>query len=444
MFKLLRFSLYGVKNLENEVTLEFCGATTQDGIKKINNIKGIYGYNGAGKSAIVCAMNLYEKLVLKDSFLSERQVIEELDNLINYKRKELYISVTFEGYKEIIEHKIKIKKNDLLGKYVIFYEEVLLHKGRTLNEKGETIFLKSEDKLKSKYDLQGVSSEFNNLNYNSFVHELIINFVFLKYKGKIDDPRILHLTSLIISMARIYLFSMRLFVYLPNTDNYFYDYASVSAKINSLLKEDYKKDNKMKSNDEFLSLFQKQKYKIVVRKTVIEEVKKMTKKLEKFLKIFKPELKKIELEIVEDKENAYIGRIFVYDDYKVGLEYESAGIKQLVEIFPYLYNCANGGVTFIDEIDTYLNSVYFEKLISFFIEYGKGQLVFTAHNIEPMSELKNQLRAITILGVDNKIETFTKKGNYDPKNIYKKGYFPNLPMNVENFDFLNIFFEDEL
>ena len=41
---------------------------------------GIIGYNGAGKSAIVCAMNLYEKLVLKDSFLSERQVIEELDS----------------------------------------------------------------------------------------------------------------------------------------------------------------------------------------------------------------------------------------------------------------------------------------------------------------------------------------------------------------------------
>ena len=45
----------------------------------------------------------------------------------------------------------------------------------------------------------------------------------------------------------------------------------------------------------------------------------------KFLKIFKPNLRNIEYEKKEGKEEYYINILFVYDDYKVNYEFESMG-----------------------------------------------------------------------------------------------------------------------
>lgn len=106
-------------------------------------------------------------------------------------------------------------------------------------------------------------------------------------------------------------------------------------------------------------------------------------------------------------------------------------------------NCAKGKIVFIDEIDTNINTIYFEKLISFFKKYGKGQLIFTTHNIESMNILKKQTKSIVVIGNDNKIDTWVAQGNKSPITDYATGAFPNSPMNIEDFDFINIFFGEE-
>lgn len=52
MTKLSKFSICGIKNISKEITLDLvnCGKSKKD---KDNCILGIYGYNGAGKSAII-------------------------------------------------------------------------------------------------------------------------------------------------------------------------------------------------------------------------------------------------------------------------------------------------------------------------------------------------------------------------------------------------------
>ena len=82
-------------------------------------------------------------------------------------------------------------------------------------------------------------------------------------------------------------------------------------------------------------------------------------------------------------------------------------------------------------------------LISFFKKYGKGQLIFTTHNIEAMKSLKSQSKSILALGVNNKIDTWVGKGNKSPISDYINGEFPNSPMNIEDFDFINIFLGEE-
>ena len=135
--------------------------------------------------------------------------------------------------------------------------------------------------------------------------------------------------------------------------------------------------------------------------------------------------------------------MFKYEKYNVEYEFESSGIKQLVKLFTYLSKCANGGIVFVDEIDVNINAVYFEKLISFFRNYGNGQLIFTTHNIEAMNALKGQSRSILVLGEDNKIDVWVGKGNKSPVSDYIGGFFPHSPMNVEDFDFVNIFLGED-
>ena len=58
--------------------------------------------------------------------------------------------------------------------------------------------------------------------------------------------------------------------------------------------------------------------------------------LYKFLKIFKADLKKIEIDKKEDQGFYSCDLIMVYDDYKIHAEFESTGIKKLIRLFAYL------------------------------------------------------------------------------------------------------------
>ena len=59
-----------------------------------------------------------------------------------------------------------------------------------------------------------------------------------------------------------------------------------------------------------------------------------------------------------------------------------------MDLFYYLEDACMGMITFIDELDSNINDVYLDKIIEYFILYGKGQLCFTSHNLSPMSVLK--------------------------------------------------------
>ena len=41
------------------------------------------------------------------------------------------------------------------------------------------------------------------------------------------------------------------------------------------------------------------------------------------------------------------------------------------------------------------------------------------------------------------IDTWVAQGNKSPITDYATGAFPNSPMNIEDFDFINIFFGEE-
>ena len=103
----------------------------------------------------------------------------------------------------------------------------------------------------------------------------------------------------------------------------------------------------------------------------------------------------------------------------------------------------SGQIVFIDEMDSNLHDVYLCALLEYLMEYGKGQLCFTTHNIGPMDVLKKNKKSIDFLSVDHKIYPWVKNGNYSPSKLYRNGMIEGSPFNVDSIDFLGVFDDDK-
>lgn len=55
-----------------------------------------------------------------------------------------------------------------------------------------------------------------------------------------------------------------------------------------------------------------------------------------FIRIFKPDLKDIEIDRKEDGDKYVCELVMVYDEYKVNVEFESTGIKKLIKLYAYI------------------------------------------------------------------------------------------------------------
>ena len=130
-----------------------------------------------------------------------------------------------------------------------------------------------------------------------------------------------------------------------------------------------------------------------------------------------------------------------YGEYSINKEFESTGIKKLIRLFDCFVLASEGGIVFIDEMDSNLNDVYLCKIIEYFMYYGKGQLCFTTHNLDPMSVLKENKNSIDFLSSDNHLVSWTARGNASPENCYKNGMIEDSPFNIDAVDFVGIFGE---
>ena len=129
----------------------------------------------------------------------------------------------------------------------------------------------------------------------------------------------------------------------------------------------------------------------------------------------------------------------VYDGYKVNVEYESTGIKKLIKLFAYIDEMVQGGIVFIDELDSNLHDVYLCALLEYLMEYGQGQLCFTTHNVGPMDVLKRNKKSIDFLSDNHKIYPWRTNGNYSPSKLYRSGMIEGSPFNVDLTDFISVF-----
>lgn len=412
---MLSFKVNGVKNIEKEIEINFYNKTLKRFSPCGSNVKGIFGPNGIGKTSIIKGMDILRKISLNDNYLTNDFNLIILDKIINKKiekanleiefliidsnkKKSRYvhsITIAITSPKEIKILSENIKKKDPNTDQIV--GEILIENGIIKNDSLH------EDDLKS---------EIVDITKNLLEKRSIVNIV---------KPSVLKS----IDLEKIRYFYRKLHIKIDREDSHL-GYALM--------------DNPLKDDIPFNDSIGN--YDMIISKNNLQIFEDYLKRMTKFLKIFKPNLRNIEYEKKEGKEEYYINILFVYDDYKVNYEFESMGIKNLFSLFTYFRALSEDEVVVIDEIDTSIHDIYLNKLIEFFAVDGKGQLVFTAHNITLLQTLKKYKHSIDFINENMEVVSWIKNGNSSPFKSYKDGYIKGLPFNIKEYDFLEIFSQE--
>ena len=106
---------------------------------------------------------------------------------------------------------------------------------------------------------------------------------------------------------------------------------------------------------------------------------------------------------------------------EIPLQYESEGIKKIISILQLLiviYNKPSITVA-IDELDSGVFEYLLGELLRIISENGKGQLIFTSHNLRPLETLDRGFVAFTTTNPENRyIRLAYVKTNHNLRDFY--------------------------
>lgn len=425
-FYLLEFRLKGIKNIEKEITINFYKQDIRNFNRENYNVKGIFGRNGIGKTAIIKGIEILRNIVLDSDYLILKNSL--LNEMINKKLKKCHLSTEFlvideEKRKHIFEHSIDLKLEN--GK-IIITKEIINKKKLDRKEISRTLIIENGEinKSKSNYfkNLDGIEKLSMNLLDRKSIVKLLVNDIVKGRKNRLESEKF--------EFIYLYVLYSKINVFTHLEDSH-YKMVSVNFENQNWLDKIY---------IDYINQEGKKRNILVKTKEEINFLKKSLKRKEKFLKLFNPEIEKIEFEKKDFDEKYYeIEYIFCYKEYKINFEYESMGMKSLFRLFDVLDTVNNGEIVFIDEIDMSIHDLYLNRLIEFFAENGKGQFVFTAHNTSILDTLKKYKNSIDFVTEYQEIKPWIKNGNYSPRKQYLEGMLPNMPYNIEYYDFFEIF-----
>ena len=440
---IIRFTTKGIKNIDKLTSVNFYNNSVSKG-KTIDlekkNLKGIFGINGAGKSAYVLAVDIYNSITTKSDYLVQDFNKSLLNELINKATKELFLENVFAVSKEddfnkveeVLKHTVVIYSsvNEFNQKVYRISEKLEKLRGNTINSNYEEIYNVNDGKLT--VSDKCIDSDLFKDEYSNRLDQSTLSSYLLNSLAKKNTDEELGKGSLFLYLFYTYFNANSTKCFIDNDDIHdgirFNDIAISNEKISKMF------DNYIvtfRINGDIISRDDFDKYQAQVES------------LKRFIQILKPNLKDIRVDYRIDGDNYRCNKIFVYDDYEVDEEYESTGIKRIVKMYAYLNLAMKGYKVFIDELDANISGVFLDRLLEFFAENGQGQLCFTSHNIMSMNILKQYKNSITVFGETGKVVNVVKNGHYQPVNLYYEGFVEDSPFNINSFDFYKSFGMEE-
>lgn len=119
------------------------------------------------------------------------------------------------------------------------------------------------------------------------------------------------------------------------------------------------------------------------------------------------------------------------NDKQIPLCYESEGIKKIISIlqlFIVMYNVSSITIA-IDELDSGIFEYLLGELLRILSEKGKGQLIFTSHNLRPLETIDRGFIAFTTTNPNNRYIRLT---NIKENNNLRDFYFRDIVLGEQS------------
>lgn len=179
---------------------------------------------------------------------------------------------------------------------------------------------------------------------------------------------------------------------------------------------------------------------VVIKSKDLKEFQDFLQDFLQLLQLFKSDVKTVKIHRkYYHHQHLGVTLTLVYPYGNVLFSQESAGFRRLLPLMMAFKALQAGYLVVIDELDSHLNDIYLSKLIEYAMNYGQGQLLFTAHSITPMEVLKAKRYSIDVITQHCEVFHWVKQKNRSLTKIYQEGYIGQLPFNLQATDFIAIF-----
>lgn len=365
-----------------------------------NNLSGIYGPNGTGKTAVIEALEI---ISLYFTPIKTKEYGEKLKNkikrLINVNTNTMGIEVIFEDGEYLYKLKLSFQKDNLNSENIFVTGEELWIKEREkknikfrnivlVNNSSETVmpylYFKGKEEstkkeieklLKSKeISWKSLYLEFDKLNsYLSLINSQIKEedkkmlskdlLAFNEHWSKIEKAV---MTMFVITLKEQALYNLEIVLPLKaHLDN---SHGTLPINI-----------GKDRGN--------------IYDEKIVEYLERVVEQIGDIFSVIIPDskllLEKKDVKIEENTKKVAVNLYIIKNGNKIAVENESTGIIKLISLLSALiyYVQDENAIVLIDELDIHIFEYLLATLLEKLSKFAKGQLIFTAHNLLPMEKL---------------------------------------------------------
>lgn len=436
---IVRITQIEIKNFKNIIHGNLSLENSRKDYKA--SIVGIYGQNGSGKTAVIESIDLLKYV------LCGKSIPNEFADYINMEANEATLSFTFkimlDQQTQVVKYQFSIKgvqetlnQNTVVGennkKKVVVFNEVL--KCPILSNK-QTKIGRLIDTTTAAAVLPDSKRQLLIGDSKDASTDLMVAKKFAQASS----------TSFIFSQMFLNLISENKMRYIKN-DSYSKEFDFYYAIINSLVQFGNHNLFVIRTDPSGLICLDTQSFvfkldgalsqqvaiklslndPVEVEEGVKEIVEKMMMNLNTVLTQIVPGLtvniKDLGVVILPDgKKGNRIQLMSKRNNIELPLKYESHGIKKIISILQLLivvYNQPSATVA-IDELDSGVFEYLLGEIVRIISEKGKGQLIFTSHNLRPLETLDKGFVAFTTTNPNHRFIRLTNvKRNNNLRDFY--------------------------
>ncbi|WP_027127952.1 AAA family ATPase [Fusobacterium perfoetens] len=415
--KIFKVELKNIKNVKSGI------------IDFKENITGLYGQNGSGKTALVDSMNIL-KNILCGKKLDYIYDLIGVDTKVCGLKFHFDIETSMKKYKIILELSLKKLKKEINGeeekrvlveKEIIKYSEVINEKsshkkvliGSTRKEllKNVENFKELISKKEMELKLAKILSEQSSV---SFLFSNDLMEILKDEKKEYED--IIEIINLLKKFGLM-------------------DLIVISNENMGVINLNTVFPLNVKTNKTFGSFIITDKN-IVINEKLCDELHKVINQINVVLNSIIPNMK---LELFEknkefvanDKINVVFQLISIRNNKKIPFKNESDGIKKIVSILSALIAIYNDKKVclVIDELDSGIFEYLLGELLSILEDGTKGQLIFTSHNLRILEKLHKDSIVFTTTNENNR---YIRLKNIKPSNNLRDVYIREMTMQEQN------------